>query len=62
MIDRVDFVCDTCHNEIIIDMTVNPDVMEEDIKYCCFCGSKLDQSADLSELDMVADGNIEWDE
>ena len=56
-IDREDFFCDKCQNEMIIDFTINEDISEPDIKFCCLCGAKYDNDMDLDELGWI---RISW--
>jgi len=50
-IDREDYFCGKCNNEIIIDLGINEDVSEEDIKFCPFCGASYNNEMDVEGLD-----------
>ena len=50
-IEREDYFCGKCNNEIIIDLTINDDISEEDIKFCPFCGAEYNNEMNVEGLD-----------
>ena len=51
VIDKEEFFCNECHNELVFDMIANEELSPEDIKFCPLCGAPYDQDMDLDNLD-----------
>jgi len=53
-VDKVEFNCESCDNEVIIDFIDNDGLTEDEIKFCPLCGARYD-------LDMEMDIEKDWD-
>lgn len=53
-VDKVEFNCQSCDNEVFIDFIDNDGLTEDEIKFCPLCGSSYD-------LEMEMDVENDWE-
>lgn len=64
-VESQEFICDNCRSEIVIDFVQNEDIVEEDIRFCCFCGERYGRMVvNFDDMDMenLSDDYSEFDE
>lgn len=46
-------ICENCHVELIVDLSLHEDITDEDIKFCPFCGHDYDVEVNLDDTNFT---------
>ena len=48
-----EIMCENCHIELVIDLSLHEDVLEDDIKFCPFCGHDYNVEVNLDDTNFT---------